>query len=164
MSTAKVVFNLADRCYNYSKTFSKSSILQTKPFKGTLPSNSFGVVFSDGSIKFQSEKSAMKYINNRLQDSLNRPTKDQFERVIAKKGTTIIGEGNGSHNECNEALFNISGMAERFAKKDIPRDIEVYHSHPDVFGKGKNSTFKFSRWGRYWSVFQLKTKEDSGNK
>lgn len=159
MSTAKVVFNLADKCSNYFKAFNKSNILQTKPFKGKLVPNSLGVVFSDGSIKFQSEKSAMKYINNRLQDSLNRPTKDQFERVIAKKGTTIIGEGNGSHNECNEAFFDIPGMGERFIKEDIPRDLEVYHSHPDVFGKGKTAPLSSPDGGDIGVFYNLKLKK-----
>ena len=159
MSTAKVVFNLADKCSNYFKAFNKSNILQTKPFKGKLAPNSLGVVFSDGSIKFQSEKSAMKYINNRLQDSLNRPTKDQFERVIAKKGTTIIGEGNGSHNESNEAFFDIPGMGERFIKEDIPRDLEVYHSHPDVFGKGKTAPLSSPDGGDIGVFYNLKLKK-----
>lgn len=159
MSTAKVIFNLADKCSNYVKAFGKSSILQTKPFKGKLTPNSLGVVFSDGSIKFQSEKSAMKYINNRLQVSLNRSTKDQFERVIAKKETTIIGEGNGSHNECNEAFFNIPGMGERFIKEDIPRDLEVFHSHPDVFGKGKTAPLSSPDGGDIGIFFNLKLKK-----
>ena len=40
----------------------------------------------------------IKSIYIRLQDALNRPAQKQFERVIVKKGTTIIGEGDGTHN------------------------------------------------------------------
>lgn len=138
MSTAKVAFNLANICSKYINALNKTSILQTKPFKGKLTPNTLGVVFPNGSIKFQSEKMAIKYINIRLQDALNRPAKKQFERVIVKKGTTIIGEGDGTHNECTEALLNIPGMFDQLITRKA-KNLELYHSHPDIFGKGRTA-------------------------
>ena len=80
----------------------------------------------------------IKSIYIRLQDALNRPAQKQFERVIVKKGTTIIGEGDGTHNECTEALLNIPGMFDQLMTRKA-KNLELYHSHPDIFGKGRTA-------------------------
>ena len=74
-----------------------------------------GIILPDGKIKFQNEESAIKYIHNRLQEALNRPKAQQIERAIVKKGTTILGEFDGSFYAVS--LGNIKGIYERIHQK-----------------------------------------------
>ena len=55
------------------------------------------------------------------------------------------------------SVVNIKGMEDRFLL-DIPRDIELYHSHPDVFGKGKTTPLS-SGFGDLQTFLNLKLKK-----
>ena len=136
MGYEKIV-TLAERCAKYAATCGKRSILETKPL-GKVNFSELGVCLSDGTIHFQNEESAVKYIFKRLHKALDLPQEQQFERVIAKRGTTIIGEGDGTHTSATKEFANIKGMMERM-NSDVPRDLEVYHSHPDMFGTGRTT-------------------------
>lgn len=91
-----------------------------------------GYRLPNGNINFQTEEAAIKYIKNRLLDSLNR--EQQFERCITKKGTRILSEANGSRTHCVPP-FSSKEFLERTSDKAI-RDVEVWHSHPDMYGAG----------------------------
>lgn len=130
---------LAQTTATWVKASGKSSILQTKALRKDIVTNELGACLSNGSIKFQSENGAVKYIINRLKDSLNFPQEKQFERLIVKKGTAVLGEVNGNNNSVPlSKVFNIKGVT-NFLHGNKPRILEVYHSHPDLFGKGKTA-------------------------
>ena len=158
MAGVNQVFSLADDVARYVKACGKRSILECKPLQGKINPKGLGVIFPDGQINFQNEESALKYIKTRLLDSLNRPQAEQFERVIAKKGSTIIGEGDGTHTDATKAFQSIKGVKERF-NQDIPRDIEVFHSHPDVFGPGSATPLSAPDIGDIAIFFSLKLKK-----
>ena len=154
----KKVIKMPSSCEDitkYIKATGKSSLLETKAIQGKINPEELGVVFPDGMINFQNEESALKYIKTKLIDSVNRPQAQQFERAIVKKGTTIIGQADG--NNMGVSIVNIKGMEDRFLL-DIPRDIELYHSHPDVFGKGKTTPLS-SGMGDLQSFLNLKLKK-----
>ncbi len=136
MGYEKIV-TLAERCAKYAQACGKRSILETKPV-GKINFSELGICLSDGSIRFQNEESAVKYIFNRLHKALDLPQEQQFERVIAKRGTTIIGEGDGTHSSATKAFQSIKGMMERI-QSEVSRDLDVYHSHPDMFGFGRTT-------------------------
>ena len=110
MAGVNQVFSLADDVARYVKACGKRSILECKPLQGKINPKGLGVVFLDGKINFQNEESALKYIKARLHDALNRPQAEQFERVIAKRGSTIIGEGDGTHTDATKAFQCILNM------------------------------------------------------
>ena len=129
MGYEKVV-TLAEKCVKYAQAYGKRSILEVMPV-GKVDVSRLGVCLSDGSIHFQNEGSAVKYTLNRLQ----KAAKKGFEKVIVKKGNSIIGEANGEQFNANEAFLSIKGIKERLAG-NVRRDIEVFHSHPDMYGNG----------------------------
>ena len=129
MGYEKIV-TLAERCAKYAQACGKRSILETKPV-GKVEVSKLGVCLSDGSVHFQKEESAIGYIFNRLQ----KAAKEGFEKVIVKKDNSIIGEANGEQFNANEAFLNIKGIKERLAG-NVRRDVEVFHSHPDMYGNG----------------------------
>lgn len=138
MGYEKIV-TLAERCAKYAQDYGKRSILETKPIS-IVNFSELGVCLSDGTVHFQNEESAIKYIFNRLHKALDLPQEQQFERVIVKRGTTIVGEADGIHTECTSAFHSIKGISERISSKlEVPRDLEMYHSHPDMFGKGRTT-------------------------
>ena len=134
------------------------SLLCAKPvnLKNIIPSE-LGLCLPSGNINFQTEEAALKYIKTRLQDALKGSSEQQFERVIVKKGTAIIGEGDGTHSSATIAFQNISGLLER-VNSDVPRDIEVFHSHPDMFGVGRANPLS-SFIGDIGTFFRLKLKK-----
>ena len=142
----------------YVKACGKRSVLECKPWRGKIYPEELGVVFSDGQINFQKEESALKYIYARLLEALNRPISEQFERIIVKKGSSIIGEGDGTSFEASNAFESIKGMLER-CKKDLPRDIEVFHSHPDMYGIGRTSPLSRPVGGDIDTFFRAKLKK-----
>ena len=116
------------------KVFMKTgarNLLYSKPLKN-INASELGYCLPNGNINFQTEEAAVKYIKNRLLASLNN--EQQFERCIAKKGTSILGETNGNKNHCN-LPFNGEEFLERISDKAV-RDVEIWHSHPDEFGIG----------------------------
>ena len=151
-----LVTNLFESTTKYVKACGKRSILETKPFQGKINAKELGVVFPDGQINFQNEDAILKYIYKRLRDSLNRPKAEQFERVIAKKGVTIIGENDGTYDSVT--LKNIKGMIER-VNKDVSRDLEVFHSHPDRYGKGRATPLSGPNGGDISTFFKAKLKK-----
>ena len=158
MAGVNQVFSLADDVARYVKACGKRSILECKPLQEKINPKGLGVVFLDGKINFQNEESALKYINVRLHDALNRPQLEQFERVIAKKGSTIIGEGDGTHTDATKAFQSIKGVMERI-NQDVPRDLEVFHSHPDMFGPGSTTPLSTPDMGDLATFFRAKLKK-----
>ena len=155
MGYEKIV-TLAERCAKYAQVYGGKSILATKPI-GKINPSGLGVCLPNGTIHFQNEKSAVRYIFNRLKAALDLPDTQQFERVIAKRGTTIIGEGNGTHASASLAFQNIKGILER-TNSNVPRDLEVFHSHPDMFGKGRTTPLS-SFLGDIGTFFNAKLKK-----
>lgn len=129
MGAKELGITLAERCARYAKACGKRSILETMPVKNINVSE-IGVCLSDGTIHFQNEESAVKYIFN----SLKKSAKEGFEKVIVKKKNTIIGEANGEQFNANEAFLSIKGIRERLSG-NVSRDVEVFHSHPDTYGQ-----------------------------
>ena len=151
MGIGKVAFNfMVDRGGKLAK-----SLLCSKP-KLLKDISKLGVCLSDGSIHFQSEQSTINYIKHRLLASLNRPSEQQFERLIVKKGTTVVGQGDGTRT-CASNILNIKGMAERF-NSDVTRDIEIWHSHPDMFGKGRTTPLSAPGLGDIGTFYRIKAK------
>ena len=141
---------------NYLNNTGKGWILRTKPLQYKIKSNKLGVIFADRKINFQNEEAILKYITTRLVDSLNRPQPKQFERVIVKKGLTIMGEADGEAGDCAEALKSIIGPFEKRKYQNVSRDLEVFHSHPDSsFNIG---TSPLSEWDIF-SAICLKLKK-----
>jgi len=138
------------------KAYTKSGLLAPPLLTKIIPME-LGIILPDGKIKFQNEESAIKYIHNRLQEALNRPKAQQIERAIVKKGTTILGESDGSYYDVS--LGNIKGIHERIHQK-VPRDLEVFHSHPDVWGKGETHPLSGPNSGDIDCFFSLKLKKD----
>ena len=152
MGLQKVAFNfVVERGGKLAKSW-----LCSKPVK-TPDVSKLGVCLSNGNIHFQTEQSAVNYIKHRLLDSLNRPTEQQFERLVVKKGTTIIGQCDGTRTSASD-LSKINGMAERLTK-DIPRDIEIWHSHPDLFGSGRTTPLSGPGLGDIGTFFRIKAKK-----
>ncbi len=120
---------IAERCAKYAQACGKRSILETKPV-GKVDVSKLGVCLSDGSVHFQNEESAVEYIFN----SLKKSAKNGFEKVIVKKKNNIIGEANGEQFDASEAFLSIKGIRERL-NGNVSRDIEVFHSHPDMYGQ-----------------------------
>ena len=112
------------------------SLLCQKPVK-KLDVSKLGVCLSNGNIHFQTEQSAVNYIKHRLLDSLNRPMEQQFERGIAKRGTRILSEVDGTRTS-TPILFTPKEIMERLDDNAV-RDVELWHSHPDFWGKGKTA-------------------------
>lgn len=110
------------------------SLLHSKPVKN-INIAELGVCFPNGNINFQTEDAAIKYIKNRLLESLNQ--EQQFERAITKKGTRILSETNGNKYHC-ELPFTNKEVTERLSDRAV-RDVEIWHSHPDMFEKGKTA-------------------------
>jgi hypothetical protein len=132
MGLQKVAFNfMVERGGKLVK-----SLLCSKPVK-KLDVSSLGVCLSNGNIHFQTEQAAINYIRHRLLDSLNRPMQQQFERAITKKGTRILAETNGTRTY-SPPPFTSKEISERLNDNAI-RDIELWHSHPDFWGKGKTA-------------------------
>ena len=130
MGLQKVAFNfMVERGGKLAK-----SLLCTKPVKQHNFSE-LGVCLSDNSINFQTEKSAIKYIKNRLINSLNRPTEQQFERGIYKEGSKIIAQGDGNNERCF-AQLPFDKLSKMYNGIEIGK-VELWHSHPDKFGIGK---------------------------
>ena len=115
------------------------SLLCSKPVKQYNISELW-VCLSDNSIYFQTEKSAIKYIRNRLINSLDRPTEQQFERGIYKEGSKIVAQGNGNNKSCFVQL-PFDKLSKMYNGIEIGK-LEFWHSHPDKFGIGK--TFPLS--------------------
>lgn len=135
MGLQKVAFNfMVERGGKLAK-----SLLCSKPVKQYNISE-LGVCISDSSIHFQTEKSAIKYIKNRLINSLNRPTEQQFERGIYKEGSTIVAQGDGNSKSCFVQL-PFDKLSKMYNGIEIGK-LEFWHSHPDKFGIGK--TFPLS--------------------
>ena len=156
---ARMASTSSDDVARYVKACGKRSILECKPLQGKINPKELGVIFPDGQINFQNEESALKYIKARLHDALNRPQLEQYERVIVKRGSTIIGQGDGTHTDATEAFQSIKGVMERI-NQDVPRDLEAFHSHPDMFGPG--STMPLStpdKGGDIATFFRLKLKK-----
>lgn len=112
------------------------SILCSRPTIITDASK-IGVRLSNGNIHFQTEKATNNYIRHRLLDSLNRPTEQQFERGIVKRGTQILSEVDGTRTSI-PIPFTPKEIMERLDDNAV-RDIELWHSHPDFWGKGKTA-------------------------
>jgi len=157
MGYEKIV-TLTESCARYVAACGKKRIITTQPV-GKVDFSSLGICLSNGTIHFQNEENAVKYIYNRLHKALDLPQEQQFERVIAKRGTTIIGEGDGSHSGCTDAFQSIKGMLERISKEDVPRDLEVYHSHPDMFGKGRTTPLSDPIGGDIHTLSEAKLKK-----
>ena len=146
---------------NYLSNTSKGWILRAKPIQYKINPKELGVIFADKKINFQNEESAFKYITSRLVDALNRPHSEQFERVIAKRGLTILGEGDGESRDCANALWNIIDplvIVERMCK-DVPRDLEVFHSHPDILNYGETGPLSSPINGDIATFFKIKLKK-----
>lgn len=112
------------------------SMLCYKPIKNVDVSK-IGLILSNGNINFQSETAAVSYIRFRLLDSLKRPFEKQFERAIAKRGTMILRETNGTKTWAPPP-FKGQEIIDR-TKEDAIRDVELWHSHPDIYGAGKTA-------------------------
>ena len=135
MGLQKVLFNfMVERGEKLAK-----SLLCSKPLKQQNISE-LGVCLSDGSINFQTEKSAIKYIKNQLINSLDRPTEQQFERGIYKEGSRIVAQGNGDNKSCFVQL-PFDKLSKMYNGIEVG-ELEFWHSHPDKFGIGK--TFPLS--------------------
>ncbi len=133
MGLQKVAFNfIVER----GGKLAKSLLLCSKPVK-KLDVSKLGVCLSNGNIHFQTEQSAVNYIKHRLLDSLNRPMEQQFERGIAKRGTRILSEVDGTRTY-TPILFTPKEIKERLDDKAV-RDVELWHSHTDFWGKGKTA-------------------------
>jgi len=154
----RAVTTAGDDVARYVKACGKRSILETKPLRCKIKPKELGVIFPDGQINFQNEECALKYIQTRLVDSVNRPKAKQFERVIAKKGAIIIGESDGVQENASNAFLQIKGMADR-GYSSVERDIEVFHSHPDVFGIGETTPLSAPDNGDLSSFFYSKLKK-----
>ena len=138
MGLQKIAFNfMVERGGKLAK-----SLLCSKPIKQYNISE-LGVCLSDNSIHFQTEKSAIKYIKNRLINSLNRPTEQQFERGIYKEGSIIVAQGDGNSKSCFVQL-PFDKLSKMYNGIEIGK-LEFWHSHPDKFGIGK--TFPLSNPG-----------------
>lgn len=155
---ARVASTSSDDVARYVKACGKKSIFECKPLQGKINPEELGVIFPDGQINFQNEESALKYIKARLHDALNRPQSEQFERVIVKRGSTIIGEGDGTSRNATVAFEHTNGVVERI-NKDVPRDLEVFHSHPDYFGVGKTTPLSSPDGGDIETFFKAKLKK-----
>ena len=132
MGLQKVAFNfMVERGGKLAK-----SLLCSKPVK-KLDVSSLGVCLSNGNIHFQTEQAAINYIRHRLLDSLDRPMQQQFERAITKKGTRILTEADGTRTY-SPPPFTSKEISERLNDNAI-RDIELWHSHPDFWGKGNTA-------------------------
>ena len=158
MGKYDLVTNLFESTAKYVKACGKRSILECKPLQGKINPKELGVIFSDGQIKFQNEESTLKYIKARLHDALNRPQSEQIERVIVKRGSIIIGQGDGTHTDATKAFQSIKGVMERI-NQDVPRDLEVFHSHPDMFGPGSTTPLSTPDMGDIATFFRLKLKK-----
>lgn len=156
--TTRVVTTTSDDVAKYVKACGKRSVLECKPLQGKINPQGLGVVSFNGQINFQNEESALKYISVRLHDALNRSQTEQFERVIAKRGSTIIGQGDGTHTDATKAFHSIKGVMERI-NQDVPRDLEVFHSHPDMFGPGSTTPLSSPDMGDIATFFGLKLKK-----
>ena len=133
MALGKIVLNFMVK---NSKGELVKSLLCSKPVK-TLDISKLGVCLSNGNIHFQTEEAAVSYIRHRLLNSLNRPMEQQFERAITKKGTRILSEIDGTRTH-SPSPFTGKELLERFDNNAV-RDIELWHSHPDFWGKGKTA-------------------------
>ena len=130
MGLEKVAFNfIVERGGKLAK-----SLLCSKPVK-KLDVSSLGVCLSNGNIHFQTEQAAVNYIRHRLLNSLNKPIEQQFERGIVKRGTRILKEIDGTRTKL-PIPFAPKEIIERLDDNAV-RDIELWHSHPDFWGKGK---------------------------
>ena len=146
MGLQKVAFNfIVERGGKLAK-----SLLCSKPVK-KLDVSSLGVCLSNGNIHFQTEQAAINYIRHRLLDSLNRPMEQQFERGIAKRGTRILAENDGTRTEL-ASPFTEKELFKMFTS-NTTSDIEFWHSHPDLFGKGKTAPLSISDDGADLSNF-----------
>lgn len=137
MNIAKIVFkkiafnDIVERGGKLTK-----SMLCYKPPKN-VEASKIGLILSNGNINFQSEEAAVSYIRFRLLDSLKRPFEKQFERAITKKGTTILNEANGTKTWAPPP-FKGKEILDR-TKEYAIRDVELWHSHPDIYGAGKTA-------------------------
>lgn len=116
-------------------TRSGKSLLATRQVK--IKPEELGFRFPNGSINFQTEDAAIKYIKNRLLDSVKRPEGQQFERCISKRGTTVLSETNGSRNYC-KLPFSGEDVIKMTSGNPV-RNMELWHSHPDMYGIGKTA-------------------------
>lgn len=133
MGIEKVAFNFMVRT---GKGKLCKSLLCYKPVK-KLDISGLGVCFPNGNIHFQTEEAAIGYLKHRLLDSLNRATSQQFERAIAKRGTRILSEIDGTRTRA--PIPFIPELMMGGGDNKAVRNIEIWHSHADLWGKGKTA-------------------------
>ena len=122
MAGINQVFSLADDVARYVKACGKRSILETKPLQVKINPKDLGVCFPDGTIKFSTQESAIKYMQKKCTNALQG--KNPYEHSVSIKGSSIIDESSGSLTHCGKSVIG------------TPIEEVCGHGHPDTYAKG----------------------------
>lgn len=116
------------------------SYLLWKTPKGKVNPKVLGWLCPDKTINFATAKAANTYAKNTVVRALNCP--NPYEKAVVVKGKRITYEKNGTNRNCF-----------------IPLDAEgtFVHGHPDMWGKGKTTTFS----GLDYQIFMNNKKLDT---
>ena len=124
---------LTKRRTKYAQACGKRSILDTKPISKINPSK-LGICFPNGSIRFQTEKSALNYSKNACLTSSKLAPSQQYEIGVLRNENTILGVVDGTHNHVDMSKCGLT-----FHQRSKNRTLSIEHYHPDLYGKGRTN-------------------------
>ena len=132
---------ITERCAKYAQACEKRSILETKPI-GKINPSELGICFPNGSIRFQTEKSALNYSKNACLTSSKLAPSQQYEIGVLRDGNTILGVVDGTHNHVDMSKCGLT-----FYPSQKNRTLSIEHYHPDLYGKGRTNPISIGSIG-----------------
>lgn len=105
-----------------------SLLLKPQTFARKIKAKNIGYVCSDGTINFQSVKSANKYAKSVVVRALNQDK--PFERVVMIEGKRVMKQIDGNGSEVRLRLDPLTMLCDT-----------IVHGHPDMLGKGVTGSF-----------------------